>query len=118
MAKTPSRMDLDALSPIAWVQEERRRQYEARGDQDHNPLKWLAVLAEEFGEVAKALEDGHEGKHDHPTYTNQLEYELIQVAAVAVAWVEAIRRGNDSSLFPWCGCEECPMEKNSEEAAI
>lgn len=114
MAKTPSRIDLDAMTPIKWVEEERRRQFAARGNQDHNPLKWLAVLAEEFGEVAHALEDGHEGKVEHAEYSRQLEYELIQVAAVAVAWVEAIRRGNDSSLFPWCGCEECPLEDRPE----
>jgi NTP pyrophosphatase (non-canonical NTP hydrolase) len=118
MAKTPSRMELDCLSPVAWVLEERRRQYAARGDQDHNPLKWLAILAEEFGEVAKALEHGHEGKYTHEVYRNELEYELIQVAAVAVAWVEAIRRGNDSSLFPWCGCEECPLEKKQQELPL
>lgn len=115
MAKTPSRTDLDALSPIAWVQEERRRQTAARGEQDHNPFKWFSILGEEFGEVAHALEDGHEGRQAHEEHRSQLEYELIQVAAVAVAWVEAIRRGNDSSLFPWCGCEECPLERQAEE---
>lgn len=40
----------------------------------------LAVLAEEVGEVARAMQgDG------------DLEEELIQVAAVAVAWVEGLR---------------------------
>jgi hypothetical protein len=45
----------------------------------------LRVLAEEFGEVAEAMgrpEDGN-GKRD-------LRTELIQVAAVAVAWVEGL----------------------------
>lgn len=42
----------------------------------------LGVLAEEFGEVARAiLEDDEEGR----------EAELVQVAAVAVAWLEARR---------------------------
>lgn len=39
----------------------------------------LAVLVEEVGEVARAMNDG-----------KGLREELIQVAAVAVAWVEAI----------------------------
>jgi hypothetical protein len=45
----------------------------------------LRVLAEEFGEVAEAMgrpEDGN-GKRD-------LRTELIQVAAVATAWAEAL----------------------------
>jgi NTP pyrophosphatase (non-canonical NTP hydrolase) len=45
----------------------------------------LRVLAEEFGEVAEAMgrpEDGN-GKRD-------LRTELIQVAAVAVAWLEGL----------------------------
>lgn len=46
------------------------------------PYRALAVLGEEFGEVARAL---LEGKGD-----GELRGELVQVAAVAVAWVEAI----------------------------
>jgi len=44
------------------------------------PVK-AAVLAEECGEVAKAMLDG---------CTTDLTSELIQVAAVAVAWLESI----------------------------
>ena len=41
----------------------------------------LAALVEEVGEVARALQEGD--------YEN-LAVELVQVAAVAVAWVEAL----------------------------
>ncbi len=41
------------------------------------------VLGEEFGEVCRAVLEGDEAN---------LREELIQVAAVAVAWVEAIDR--------------------------
>jgi hypothetical protein len=41
----------------------------------------LAVLGEEFGEVARALLDKKPA---------QLRKELVQVAAVAVAWLESI----------------------------
>lgn len=45
------------------------------------PIVKATVLAEECGEVARAVLD----KND-----NQLRDELIQVAAVAVAWLEAM----------------------------
>lgn len=43
------------------------------------------VLGEEFGEVCRAINDGD---------LENLREELIQVAAVAVAWVERIDRGD------------------------
>lgn len=43
------------------------------------------VLGEEFGEVCRAINDGD---------LANLREELIQVAAVAVAWVERIDRGD------------------------
>jgi NTP pyrophosphatase (non-canonical NTP hydrolase) len=41
----------------------------------------MTVLMEEVGEVARALLDGN---------ADQLETELVQVAAVAVAWLESL----------------------------
>lgn len=40
----------------------------------------LAILVEEVGEVARALNDDDTGEH--------LDEELVQVAAVAVKWLE------------------------------
>jgi NTP pyrophosphatase (non-canonical NTP hydrolase) len=48
----------------------------------HSDSKFC-ILAEEVGEIAKSLNDG-----DH----ENLREELIQVAAVCVAWIEAIDR--------------------------
>jgi len=45
------------------------------------PLK-LAALVEEVGEVARAINDNLTG--------NQLRAELVQVAAVACAWIESM----------------------------
>jgi len=42
----------------------------------------VAVLAEEVGEVARAVLDVE--------HTDRLRTELVQVAAVAVAWLEAL----------------------------
>lgn len=47
-----------------------------------NPMTKLAVLTEELGEVARAVLD------EEPL--EDLRGELIQVAAVAVAWAEGI----------------------------
>jgi hypothetical protein len=90
----PADADYGALiAVLEEVAEERRRQivkWGGRGgDGIENPNQpngiRLRVLVEEVGEVAEAMgrpEDGN-GKGD-------LRTELIQVAAVAVAWVEAL----------------------------
>jgi NTP pyrophosphatase (non-canonical NTP hydrolase) len=65
------------------IRDERRRQDEKWGSanvlQNGSRELRLAVLTEEVGEVAKAILD-----HDH----REMLEELIQVAAVAVAWLE------------------------------
>lgn len=50
---------------------------------DCPPVLRLAALMEEVGEVARAV---HDGESDE-----RMIEELVQVAAVAVAWVEGIR---------------------------
>lgn len=79
------------LAAMISVRRERERQRElieagriphACEDPDTPDGYKLAVLAEEFGEVAKALNEG--------AYPADLREELIQVAAVAVAWVEGL----------------------------
>lgn len=89
---TPSHMDLRALSPIKWVEEEMRRQLTKWGEQNHNPLRYYCTLAEEYGEVGDALNKIMEGTYDLERGMDEVEYELIQTAAVAVAMVMAIRR--------------------------
>ena len=49
--------------------------------------RWLRVLVEEVGEVARALEEGDD---------RALVLELVQVAAVAVAFVEAVEVGGEA----------------------
>jgi NTP pyrophosphatase (non-canonical NTP hydrolase) len=73
------------------VQRERERQDTKWGVQSHHPLEWLSVLSEEVGEVAEAVNEAHWHDADWEHYRE----ELIQVAAVAVAAVEALdRNGN------------------------
>lgn len=47
----------------------------------------LAMLMEEVGEVARELCEEAQGR---PLNTNRLRKELVQVAAVAAAWVESL----------------------------
>lgn len=67
------------------VAAERRRQDAKWGPSAERPAPTLRVLVEEVGEVAKAQQDETDA---------ELRAELIQVAAVAVAMVEAIDRGD------------------------
>ena len=68
------------------VVEERERQDKKWGVQDHSDQRWLAILVEELGEAAAEV-------ITHPGYSERrLQYELVQVAAVALAWVESIDR--------------------------
>lgn len=41
------------------VFDENTRQIEKWGVQDHNETEWLAITAEEFGEMSKAIVDYH-----------------------------------------------------------
>ncbi len=66
------------------ISAERAKQDGKWGEQNHLNLYWLGILGEEFGEVAKALIE------DDPT--DHVREELVQVAAVCVAWLECLHR--------------------------
>lgn len=70
---------------IELVMLERKNQDVRWGVQNHGPDGWLAILMEEVGEVARAVLEGKAF-----TYRD----ELVHVAAVAVAALECINRGN------------------------
>lgn len=77
------------------VADERSRQDAKWGDQsDHSDERWLAILAEEFGEAARATLEASvaNGSPEADGWRANLDAELLQVAAVAVAWVEALTR--------------------------
>ena len=62
---------------------EREAQDKKWGIQNHAPHIWLVILGEEFGEASKATLE-----LDWPAY----RAEMVQVAAVAVAAIEACDR--------------------------
>jgi hypothetical protein len=86
---------------------ERLRQDEKWGIQEHSVMKWSTILGEEFGEACKeALEFDQPYVDDENI--SKLRAELVQVAAVAAAWIEHLDRGTC-----WCG-----MPKGHDESHI
>lgn len=67
---------------------ERARQDEKWGEQNHEDETWLAILMEEVGELAEAILHRRFGG-GKASHRNK---ELVQVAAVAIAWMECIER--------------------------
>ena len=83
------------------VADERYRQDRRWGEQNHSPAYFFAILAEEHGEVAKEVVeytfDEADGIIDGaPEVLARLRSELVQEAAVAVAFIEAIDRRPES----------------------
>lgn len=71
---------------------ERRRQDHKWGPVSRPPLEWLAILAEEFGEVAEIVSKGWvppESDFDAYGYRE----ELVQTAAVCVSALECLDYG-------------------------
>ena len=65
------------------IRKERLRQFSKWGQQDHDEDRWMVILMEEVGECCKAIQE-----EDPANYRE----ELVQVAAVAVAAIEAFDR--------------------------
>jgi NTP pyrophosphatase (non-canonical NTP hydrolase) len=89
----------DTSYVLDYVNAERKRQEQLKlegrfthtcADNELTPSEKVAVLAEEFGEVAHEVTEsiGNHAELDRAA----LRKELIQVAAVAVAWVECLDR--------------------------
>lgn len=79
------------------VMGERRKQNEKWGEQNHELSKWTSILGEEFGELCKAInetvfDNGPEAR-EKGGYEN-MRAEAVQVAAVAVSFVEYLDRNH------------------------
>jgi len=64
------------------IRAERQSQIKIWGDQHHSHNTWVRIELEEFGEVAKAINECESWE--------VIRAELIQVAAVAIAWISDI----------------------------
>ena len=86
------------LQVIYDVMDERTRQDKKWGEQNHSDEKWLSVLVEEVGEAAQAINKLYvdpvreQSTNDTDKWQTNLENEVIEIAAVAIAWVECRRR--------------------------
>jgi hypothetical protein len=74
--------------PIQEVMEERARQDERWGEQNHPPGIWLQILGEEVGEANKAVLEWRFGCGAITDYRQ----EMVQVCAVALAALESFDR--------------------------
>lgn len=94
------------------VADERTKQYNKWGQQDHNLTTWIAILTEEVGEASKEAVDyccdnppSKEERLESPKtiqYNRLIRYrkELIQTAAVAVQMIESLDRNELGNLKP------------------
>lgn len=82
-------------SALHAVIEERQRQNVIWGEQNHDPVYWLGILGEEFGELCQAINetvfDNGPEERKKGGYHN-MRAEAVQVAAVAVAFIEMLDR--------------------------
>ena len=88
------------------VAQERARQDGLWGEQNHESGLWALILGEEFGEACKSslqvrfdmtwADTGMTEEEYRDILVKHLRSELIQVAAVSVAWVEAIDREKEA----------------------
>lgn len=82
---------------------ERASQDAKWGQQNHDNRKWAAILMEEIGEVARAVLESEQGQQNADSVN--LREELVQVAAVAMAWLECLERNkpdpaNPNGMYP------------------
>jgi NTP pyrophosphatase (non-canonical NTP hydrolase) len=73
------------------VREERKRQDEKWGEQNHNPFVWLAIIGEEKGEADEAALKS-QFEPDSEKTLEDLRAELVQTAATAVSAIESLDR--------------------------
>ena len=85
---------MSTSSVLKEVKAERARQDAKQGQQNHEPVKYFAILSEEFGEVAKEVVEYTfaVSKEGQLTRMKNMREELVQTAAVAVAMIESLDR--------------------------
>lgn len=84
---------------IKKVKQERARQDQKWGEQNHPPFLWTSILGEEYGELCQAINetifDNGPTERSKGGFEN-MKKEAVQVAAVAIAFVECLERNKDS----------------------
>lgn len=88
---------------VAKVRHELGEQIRKWGIQDHVPIMWSAIITEECGEYAEAAIE-HAIATDANKYRfwlRQCEAELVQVAASAIAALEAVQANKEDWFTAW-----------------
>lgn len=76
----------------ALVQQERAKQHAKWGEQNLIPFHWVSVLAEEMGELARAINHVVQDDEPSPYAAQDALKELIHTAAVCQAMWESGKR--------------------------
>jgi hypothetical protein len=74
------------------VLDERKRQDEQWGVQNHHPAYWLAILGKQVGQFGSAVLN-REWWTDKESATKKMRDEAVQLTAVGLAIIECIDRG-------------------------
>ena len=74
------------------VEAERQRQDDKWGEQNCHDFEWVSILTEEVGEAAAEANEANFNFGKNRGDFTKLRAEVLQVAAIAVAWIEAIDR--------------------------
>ncbi len=85
----------ERMGMVQKILSERTRQDVKWGEQNHTDLGWLAILTEEVGEVARCnchTSLGEAEEQFKEMWEESTDDELVQVAAVALAWLECRAR--------------------------
>jgi len=82
-------------SIIEEILSERKRQDLVFGEQNHDPVRWISILAEEVGSAAKKANNMRSANDEriNELHLHKYETEVIQIAAVALAMLECLERG-------------------------
>lgn len=75
---------------INMVLEERKRQDEKWGEQNHNAYAWASIIGEEYGETCQAINEF--GFNPTPETEQEIYTEAIQTMASCMAMLECIER--------------------------
>ncbi len=85
-------MNYDKGQALLDIINERKRQNEKWGEQNHEPIWWLGILMEEIGELAQAIIEIKFISFGSRGIPENIRMEAVHVAAVAVAFVESLDR--------------------------
>lgn len=80
---------------INQINDERDKQDLKWGEQNHFPERWVGILGEEYGEFCQAVNETIFYNGSNKGGYENIRIEAIQVAAVAIAFLECLDRNKE-----------------------